>query len=143
MIIKPEGKANNMILADTSVLIDYLKGLRNKKTECFDKLILENIPFGINKYIYQEILQGARDEKEFELLKDFLSTQRFFDVSDSKESYEKAAMLYLRCRKKGVTIRSTIGAIIAQCAIENRLRLLHNDKDFTQMASVIEELMEY
>ena len=42
------------------------------------------------------------------------------------------------CRKKGLTIRSTIDCLIAQIAIEHDLLLLQNDKDFVHMASIVE-----
>jgi predicted nucleic acid-binding protein len=56
------------------------------------------------------------------------------------EFFEKAAENYHRCRKKGVTVRSTIDMLIAQTAIENDLYLMHNDNDFRNMATVIKEL---
>jgi len=37
---------------------------------------------------------------------------------------------YRKLRKKGITIRKTIDMVIATFCIENRIRLLHNDKDF-------------
>jgi predicted nucleic acid-binding protein len=43
----------------------------------------------------------------------------------------------LDCRKKGITIRSTIDCLIAQTALENDLILLHEDYDFDLMAKVI------
>lgn len=49
-----------MILVDTSVLIAFLKGIENEKVKKFEEAIQNNIPFGINNFIYQEILQGAK-----------------------------------------------------------------------------------
>ncbi|WP_039765606.1 type II toxin-antitoxin system VapC family toxin [Caldicellulosiruptor sp. F32] len=132
-----------MILVDTSVLIDYFKGNANEKVEKLHYVISNNIPFGICNIVYQEILQGAKDEKEFKLLKEYLSSQRFYDLKNGKESYEKAAELYFKCMKKGINIRSTIDVIIAQIAIENGLLLLHNDKDFSQIALVEPKLKEF
>jgi len=54
-----------MILVDTSVLIDFFKGNTNEKVEKFEWILKNKIPFGITHLIYQEILQGAKDEKEF------------------------------------------------------------------------------
>lgn len=54
-----------------------------------------------------------------------------------------AAKLYFKCRKKGITIRSTIDLLIAQTAIENDLYLLHDDNDFTLIAKVDQRLKEY
>ncbi|MEI6385035.1 MAG: hypothetical protein WCQ50_00260 [Spirochaetota bacterium] len=46
-------------------------------------------------------------------------------------------------RKAGITIRSTMHLLIAQTAIENDLLLLHDDRDFTNMARAIPELRMY
>jgi predicted nucleic acid-binding protein len=47
-----------------------------------------------------------------------------------------AARMYFRCRKKGMTINSTVDCLIAQTAIENNSYLLHNDSDFDNIAKV-------
>ena len=60
-----------------------------------------------------------------------------------RKSYEMAAELYFRCRKHGITIGSTIDLLIAQTAIENDLYLLHDDRDFSLMASIEPKLKEY
>ena len=59
-----------MILVDTSVLVDFLKGSTTKSTSDFDYILDAGIPYGINYYIYQEILQGARTIQEFQSLKE-------------------------------------------------------------------------
>ena len=53
-----------MILLDTSVLIDFLKGKDNAKVRLFEDILDQKIPWGICEYVFQEVLQGARDEKE-------------------------------------------------------------------------------
>ena len=126
-----------MVLVDTSVFLDYLIGNENEKTEKFDEILNLNIPFGINFYIYQELLQGAKTEKDFYLLKRFLDSQRFFYLKNGKDSYAEAAKIYFDCRKKGFNISGTIDCIIARICIENNLYILHNDKDFEMMSQVV------
>ena len=126
-----------MILVDTSVLIDLFKGISNEPANRMRDVLAHQIPFGITSVIYLEVLQGAKSEKEYALLKDYLSSQRFFHPRDPVKSYSDAAHIYFSCRKKGVTIRSTIDCLIAQTALEQNLLLLHNDKDFEAMASII------
>jgi len=126
-----------MILVDTSVLIHFLKGVDTESSRRFSIVLQRGIPFGINSLIFQEILQGAGSEKEFFTLKKYLETQRFYHLKDPIESFAKAARIYLDCRKKGITIRSTIDCLIAQTALENDLLLLHEDSDFDLMAKVI------
>jgi len=42
--------------------------------------------------------------------------------------------MYLKLRKKGVTVKSTMDCLVARVAIENDLFLLHSDKDFTRIS---------
>ncbi len=52
-----------MILVDTSVLIDYLKGNSNEPTELLDTIIENGLSFGICNFVYQEVLQGVKTEQ--------------------------------------------------------------------------------
>lgn len=126
-----------MILVDTSVLIDLFRGSDNDTTCYFREIIQQQIPFGICSVIYQEILQGAKTKKEYAVLNEYLSTQRFFNPREHIASYAGAAEIYFTCRKNGITIRSTIDCLIARIALEHGLILLHNDKDFTAMSPII------
>jgi len=126
-----------MILLDTSVLIDFFKGIQNPSTICVNGIIKHQVPFGITSVIYQELLQGAKNKQEYTFLNEYLSCQHFYHPKDPISSYAKAAMIYFSCRKKGITIRSTIDCLIAQIAIEHDLQLLQKDKDYETMAPII------
>jgi hypothetical protein len=125
-----------MILVDTSVLIDFLRGRSSEPCDKFDSVIAANIPFGISVQVYQEALQGCRSDKDFAVLKDYLDSLTFYSVQNGRETYAQAAHLYFLCRRKGITVRSSIDCLIAQIAVENNLKLLHNDRDFEQIAKV-------
>jgi predicted nucleic acid-binding protein len=129
-----------MILVDTSVLVNYLKGKQDAKTQLFDSILKSDIPYGISGYTYQEVLQGARNEKEFAILKEYLGSQKIYFLPETVETCEKAARMYFNLRRKGVTPRSTVDILIARTAIHYRLALLHNDSDFDSIAKVIPEL---
>ena len=129
-----------MILVDSSVLVDLLKGRDNPKTAMLETAVTQSMPFGIAPYTYQEILQGARDQSEYSKVKEYLSTQRVYFLPEVIETYEKAASMYYFLRRQGVTPRSTIDVLIALTAIEYDLLLLHNDKDFDLMAEKVPEL---
>lgn len=130
-----------MYLVDTSVWIDYFCEIENTSTIQFNTILNGHLPFGITGVIYQEILQGAASEQDFKQLKDYLMTQRFFHPQDEIITYESAAKLFYLCRRKGITIRSTVDCFIAQIAIEHGLTLLHNDQDYNRIQSVIPELI--
>jgi hypothetical protein len=126
-----------MILVDTSVLIDFFKGMKSDPVEKLEWVLQKGIPFGINSFIFQEVLQGAASEKEYSLLDSYLRTQRFYHLMDAIESCAGAARIYMNCRKKGITVRSTIDCLIAETALEHDLPLLHNDSDFTAIAQTV------
>jgi len=132
-----------MILLDTSVLIDYFKGIDSKPAKLLDELLENAVPYGINDFVFQELLQGSRTMDEFKNLKDYLETIPFYNLQHGKESYENAAFINFQCRKNGITVRSTIDLLIAEIAIENNLLLLHNDADFNNISKVIKELRIY
>ena len=68
--------------------------------------------------------------------------QRFYTFADAVRSHASAARMYLDCRREGVTVRSTVDCLVAQCAIESELVLLHHDMDFRRIARVVPSLKE-
>jgi predicted nucleic acid-binding protein len=98
-------------------------------------------PSGITGVIHQEVLQGAASRAKFDYLSEFMGSQRFYHPRDPIESHREAALIYFRCRRAGVTIRSSTDCLIARVAIEHDLFLLHDDRDFEEMAKVVPELM--
>jgi predicted nucleic acid-binding protein len=126
-----------MILVDTSVLIDFFKGVNNESCGRFRKILEQDIPFGINSFIFQEVLQGARSDDEYNLLKAYLETQRFYHLKDPVDSFAHAATIYRNCRQNGITVRSTVDCLIVQTVLEHDLYLLHNDHDFKEIAKII------
>ena len=132
-----------MVLVDTSVFIGYLKGLADGPYLKMKHLVDHNLPYGICGYVYQELLQGAQSKKNFELLKNYLDPLPIFELKHGKQSYENAARVYFDCRRKGITVRSIVDLVIAEIAIENGLRLLHDDKDYCKIATVAKDLVFY
>ncbi len=126
-----------MILVDTSVLIDYLRGAMNAPVRRFQQVLDSNLAFGISPLTYLEVLQGTRTEKDWAAVKGYLETQRFYRLLDEKESYAAATRIYFDCRKNGITINSAVDCLIAQTAIEHDLALLHHDADFDRMRKVV------
>lgn len=121
-----------MYLIDSSIWIDFLNNKTNGST---DKCIAL-AQSGLMYLIYTEVLQGATTQKKFDIYCTYLSAQPFYGFKDEKISHQQAAQIYFNCHKQGITIRSSIDCLIAQCAIENDLTLLHNDQDFEKISSV-------
>ena len=124
-----------MVLIDSSVWINFFNGSETESVQTLEDLIAAEEDVCISGYILTEVLQGFRDERSFETVRRQLLKLTIFDLN-VPDSYIKAAQLYRRCRKQGITIRRTADCIIAQTAIENKLFLLHDDVDFDKIAQV-------
>jgi predicted nucleic acid-binding protein len=130
-----------MILVDTSVLIDFLNNKSNESVDKFKDILSRNIPYGINVFIYMELLQGTASEKDYNRLKKYLDTQKFYKLRNGKESFAEASKIYFKCRRSGYTISSTIDCLIVQTALENNIALLHNDSDYDRIKKVARNLI--
>ncbi|HVT89688.1 MAG TPA: PIN domain-containing protein [Tepidisphaeraceae bacterium] len=128
---------------DSSIWIEYLRRRPGPAVARFDALVESNVPFAITPVILQEILQGARSATEFHALSENLLSQRLIYPLEPIASYASAAEIYFRCRRAGITPRSSTDCLIAQIAIDNNAVLLHNDTDFDRISKVVPELMIY
>ena len=122
-----------MILVDTSVWIDYFNGVENKHTESLDQILSEQSVL-LGDIILTEILQGFDSDKEFRLAKQALEPLDCVHLG-GKSLAIKAASNFRFLRSKGVTIRKTVDMLIGSWCIEHEVELLHNDKDFDQIAT--------
>lgn len=118
-----------MILVDTSVWIDFLRGEKSSQREVLHRLIEADEDIVVTEIIVTEILQGIRNDKDFQTVKEYLLE---FPVYCPKgiDTYLGAARIYRECRKKGKTVRKTIDCIIAAICLDNKLTLFHKDSDF-------------
>lgn len=118
-----------MILVDTSVWVDFLRGVNSPQRRTLHRLIEEEEDIAITEIILTEILQGIGEDKDFQMIKGYLLE---FPIYRPKgiETYLKAAQIYRDCRKSGKTVRKTVDCIIATICMENGLTLFHKDSDF-------------
>ena len=124
-----------MIVADTSVWIDYVNGTVTPQTNILD-IELENRRVATGDLIMVEFLQGFRDDKQFQEAKDLMDSLEYYDFV-GRELAVNAAQNFRKLRKKGITIRKTIDVLIATFCIEYGFELLHNDKDFDPMEEIL------
>ena len=117
-----------MIFLDSTVLIDYFNGKNNWQVDVLDSILGRELVV-IGDYVLTEVLQGFRSDKEYQKVKTILLSFPCFDIG-GKDMALQSAKNYRYLRKKGVTVRKTIDSMIATFCIENKLTLLHNDKDF-------------
>lgn len=125
-----------MIVVDSSVLISFLRGLQTPGANRLTELELVGEPFALPVACCQEVLQGARDEREWQVLDDYLSSQWLLAPEDPWQTHRQAARIYFECRRRGITVRSTVDCLIAQLVIDNAGILLHEDADFERIRAV-------
>ena len=123
-----------MILVDTSVWVDFLRGEDSPHRRALHRLIEDEEDISITGIILTEILQGIKNDRDFQTTKECLLE---FPIYGPKgiETYIRAAQLYRDCRKKGKTVRKTVDCIIATICMENDLTLFHKDGDFDLIGS--------
>ena len=122
------------LIVDSSVWIDsFNPKIKSTEKEILRQLIFNDYPIYLCPVIYQEVLQGIREDKIFEEVKYILQQYKMIEI-DLMDVTNYAISLYRRLRKKGITIRKSIDCLIASYAILEDMYILHNDSDFTQIA---------
>ncbi len=121
-----------MIFLDSTVLVDYFNGVPTWQVDYLDR-ILGNEMVVIGDIVMAEVLQGFGSDRDYETAKAALLQFPCYDTCN-RELAIKSAENFRTLRKKGITVRKTIDMIIGTFCIENGLTLLHNDRDFDQIA---------
>lgn len=123
-----------MVLVDTSIWIDFFKGIETSETISLEKLIKTEESISYSGIILQELFQGVNSSKQRNLIDDYFSP--FLELFPQKSTYLLAARIFRESRSNGHPIRSSIDCLIAALAIENNCKLLHRDRDFGYIAEV-------
>ena len=123
-------------VVDSSVWIDFF----NKKSSEQVEKLMDIFPTSIREgviiilpVIIQEVLQGIEDDELYYLVKENLFGFKKYDF-DNYQFALQGAELYRYLRKKGITIRKANDCLIASICIQNKFTILHNDKDFDNIA---------
>jgi predicted nucleic acid-binding protein len=122
-----------MILVDTSVWIEVLRDKTGNVVQAFRERIGREI-YVLSRFTQLELLAGARDEREWRRLDDYLSTQYYFEATEN--TWKESARIYFELRRKGITVSSPVDCCIAQIAIESGSLLLHMDQDFERITRI-------
>jgi predicted nucleic acid-binding protein len=117
-----------MLVVDSTVWVDYFNGVKNQQTDYLYQ-IANKTPILIGDLILAEVLQGFRDDTDFETARRIFG--KFMQVEMVNPGLAvQSARNYRLLRRKGVTVRKTIDSLIATYCLENEHDLLHNDNDF-------------
>jgi predicted nucleic acid-binding protein len=117
-----------MILADSSVWIDYFNGQVTPETDALDDL-LGREPILTGDLILTEVLQGFRRDADYRKARTLLETLELRTLG-GRQIAIAAADNYRALRRRGITLRKTVDMIIGAYCLVHGLELLHADRDF-------------
>jgi predicted nucleic acid-binding protein len=117
-----------VILVDSSVWIDYFRGVQSSQTDRLHAL-LGNEPIATGDLVLAEVLQGFGSAQDFNQGKKLLTSLPIIELVGGNIAIQ-AAINFRTLRSLGISFRKTIDTLIATSCIEKGLALLYSDKDF-------------
>ena len=121
-------------VVDTSVLIDYFAGVKNRETSAFDDLLDEGVAPATVPVIVQEFLQGFTSASDLARARSYLVP---FDRLEAPtyQIHELAAELHTDGRRSGETV-PTVDTLIVTMARESGRALLTRDRHQKVLAKI-------
>lgn len=117
-----------MVIVDTTVWVDYFRGVQNPETSWLDQQIPQQ-RLGLTDLILCEVLQGIPNRNTFLQVSQELSRFQVFEAGGTELAIA-AAENYRDLRSRGYTVRKTIDCWIATFCLRSDHELLHRDRDF-------------
>lgn len=124
-----------MILVDSSVWIDFIRGGEAPQAESLAHLLAEDQIVCLNSTVLTEVLRGSRSEDELTYVSGAFQGLPFLELQAPRDHIE-AARLYRAARASGVTVNGLADLLIAATCIKFGASLLHRDRDLDNLASV-------
>lgn len=123
-----------MIVVDTTVWVDLFKGKETTQVQILEALVVDRTDLCTCGVILAEVLQGIRNRNQYRQTRAVLENLVYLPMIRS--TFIHSADIYRTLRSEGITIRNPIDCMIASVCLENKVALLHNDRDFTYIAQV-------
>ena len=120
------------ILVDTSIWIEFFNKTETRSGDSLQQILLEGraATAGI---ILTELLQGARNEKEFEAILTIVSAVPVLEAT--LETWIQAGRISFGLRRKGVTIPTT-DVVIGTLALQNECQVFSLDPHFEKIPNL-------
>jgi predicted nucleic acid-binding protein len=119
-----------VLVADSSVWIDYFNNVAHPAALALDGLLQHGeVRIVVPDLVLFEVLRGFRHERDHRHARALMES---FDIEavGGAELARQAAAHHRELRSHGVTVRSSIDALIASFCIDKDYALLHRDRDF-------------
>lgn len=124
---------DRVVFIDTSAWIEYLR----KTIHAITKEVESSLAVDTAStcwVVLAELLQGAKSEKEIELIKDLSSVAKI--LKETESTWKDAGILSNKLRKHGKNI-PLIDCYLAVLAKQNNARILSLDKHFPAIAELL------
>ena len=119
-----------MILADSSVWIDFFAGRRNTAVDQLCVLLSDSSStLGVADLVVFEVLRGVRSGQALREAQAHLSSLPQVELGGLSHAVD-AAEHHRALRARGYTVRSPVDVLLASFCIAHDHLLLHRDADF-------------
>lgn len=119
-----------MLVADSSVWIDFFNGIANEASDALDGWLLQgDAQVLMPDLVLFEVLRGFRAEREVRDALRLLMPLGVVPIGGEPEAL-RAAERYRGLRAAGWTVRSSVDTLLASYCIDHDHILLHRDRDF-------------
>jgi predicted nucleic acid-binding protein len=140
MPLRPANTVASIVPASPDLLVDtsaWIEVFRRRP-----RITLERLAGDLDRVVtclpvIQEVLQGFDDERAFRVAHEAMWSLPCVESPLTSTVVDAAVDLYRRARRAGFTVRSSVDCLVAVCASRHHLRVVHRDRDFLQLASVM------
>lgn len=123
-----------MILADTSVWVDFLRG--SDRGRDFARRLRKGQSIACTEPVMMEVLAGARTADEYAQVRSTLLGVHWLPF-DPVADFESAARIYAMSRSLGVVPGGLVDCLIAAVALRTESSVLTFDGDFARLSTVV------
>lgn len=120
-----------MLIVDSNTWADYFNGVDEAHVARLTRALEEEEDLAVIPMILTEVLQGFRSDRGFRRARDVLLP---LAIHPTLDCHVRAAQLFRRLRRKGITVRGAVDCVIAQTCIDAEATLLSPDIDFAHIA---------
>lgn len=121
-------------LIDSSVWIDWFRGIDSKATVELAELVKYPLSIATTQPVLMELQAGARTV-ELAKINQVVGSFTMLDV-DASIDFLRAAEIFRAVRRAGHTPRALLDCVIAAVALRRDAVLVHKDVDFDRIAEV-------
>jgi hypothetical protein len=130
------------VFVDSSVWIDHLRGVDGPETRALRRLLRRLAPSAdvaepeeiiVGDLVIVEVLRGIDDDRQRHRVREALRAFETVRIGGAATAL-LAVDHYVALRRLGQTVRKTIDCLIAAWCIQERVPLLHADRDFLPFA---------